>query len=52
VNGLRPINLRTDLAPLADLIEIVFASSMDASGKSAIREMRYLSKIGAGLGFL
>ena len=47
--GLRPVNLRTDLAALADLIELVFADSMDQSGRAAVREMRYLSKVGAGL---
>ena len=46
---LRPVNLRTDLAPLADLIELVFADSMDNSGRAAVREMRYLSRMGAGL---
>jgi predicted N-acetyltransferase YhbS len=48
-DGLRPVNLRTDLRPLADLIELVFADSMDSSGRSAIREMRYLSSLGYGL---
>ena len=48
-DGVRPVNLRTDLRPLADLIELVFADSMDSSGRSAIREMRYLSKLGYGL---
>lgn len=47
--GLRPVNLRTDLAPLADLIELVFADSMDSSGRAALREMRYLSRMGVGL---
>ena len=46
---IRPVNLRTDLAPLADLIELVFADSMDSSGRAALREMRYLSKMGPGL---
>jgi ribosomal protein S18 acetylase RimI-like enzyme len=50
--GLRPINLRTDLAQLADLIEQVFADSMDSSGRSALREMRYLSRMGPGLRLL
>ena len=49
VDGLRPVNLRTDLRPLADLIELVFADSMDSAGRSAIREMRYLSHMGYGL---
>ena len=48
-DGLRPVDLRTDLRPLADLIELVFADSMDGSGRSAIREMRYLSHMGHGL---
>lgn len=51
-DGLRPINLRTDLAPLADLMELVFADSMDAGGRSAISEMRTFSRLGAGLGLL
>ena len=46
---LRPVNLRTDLAPLADLIELVFSDSMDSNGRAALREMRYLSKMGPGL---
>lgn len=51
-DGLRPVNLRTDLRPLADLIELVFADSMDQSGRSAIREMRYLSHMGYGLNLI
>lgn len=50
--GLRPVNLRTDLAPLADLIELAFADSMDNSGRAAIREMRTLSRVAPGLGAL
>lgn len=49
VDGLRPVDLRKDLRPLADLIEMVFAESMDSGGRSAIREMRYLSHMGYGL---
>jgi ribosomal protein S18 acetylase RimI-like enzyme len=48
-DGLRPVNLRTDLAPLADLIELVFAASMDQGGAAAVREMRALSRMGPGL---
>lgn len=48
-DGLRSVNLRTDLGELADLIELVFADSMDENGRAAIREMRYLSHLGAGL---
>lgn len=43
-DGIRPINLKTDLAPLADLIELVFKDTMDDSGRAAIQEMRYRSK--------
>lgn len=50
--GLRPVNLRTDLAPLADLIELAFSDSMDSSGRAAIREMRTLSRVAPGLGAL
>ena len=49
LEGARPVDLRTDLRPVADLIELVFADSMDSSGRSAIREMRYLSHMGYGL---
>jgi ribosomal protein S18 acetylase RimI-like enzyme len=48
-DGLRQVNLRTDLGQLADLIELAFASSMDSSGRAAVREMRALSR---GLGFV
>ncbi len=51
-NGLRPVNLKTDLAPLADLMEIAFADSMDNSGRAAIREMRALSRFGSGVNLL
>jgi ribosomal protein S18 acetylase RimI-like enzyme len=51
-SGLRPVNLKTDLAPLADLMELAFADSMDNGGRAAIREMRALSKLGGGLNLL
>ena len=51
-DGLRPVNLRTDLRQLADLIELVFADSMDSSGRSAIREMRTLSHLSYGLNII
>jgi ribosomal protein S18 acetylase RimI-like enzyme len=50
--GLRPVNLRTDLGQLADLIELAFANSMDNSGRAAVREMRTLSRVSSGLGML
>jgi GNAT superfamily N-acetyltransferase len=37
---------------LADLIELVFASSMDESGRAAIREMRALGHLGNAIGLL
>lgn len=45
-DGIRPVNLRTDLGALADLIEIAFADSMDSNGRAAVREMRALSHMG------
>jgi GNAT superfamily N-acetyltransferase len=51
-SGLRPVNLKTDLAPLADLIELAFMDSMDSSGRAAVREMRAMSRFGPGLGVL
>lgn len=51
-DGIRPVNLSTDLARLADLIELVFANSMDSSGRAALREMRYMSKMGPGIRLL
>lgn len=51
-DGIRPVNIQTDLASLADLIELAFRDTMDESGRAAIREMRYFSKLGAGLNLL
>jgi ribosomal protein S18 acetylase RimI-like enzyme len=50
--GLRPVNIRTDLAQLADLMEITFHDTMDENGRAAIREWRYMSSMGFVLGFL
>jgi len=52
IDGIRPVNLQTDLADLADLIESAFSSTMDAGGRAAIREMRQLSRVGFGLGVI
>lgn len=49
---IRPVNLKTDLVPLADLIETAFADSMDRGGRAAIREMRTLSHLGSGLNII
>lgn len=50
--NLRPVNIRTDLAALADLIEIVFADSMDYNGRAAVNEMRIMSRMGIALRLL
>ncbi len=44
--GLRAVHLRHDLTAIADLIEVCFAASLDATGRSAIHEMRALSRMG------
>lgn len=43
---LRRVRLRQDLGAIADLIEIAFGPTMDAGGRSAVREMRALSRAG------
>jgi ribosomal protein S18 acetylase RimI-like enzyme len=45
-SGLRPFQPRSDLATVADLVETCFAASLDAAGRSAIQEMRLLSRTG------
>lgn len=51
-DGLRPVNLRTDLVPLADLIEIAFSDTMDSSGRAAVRELRTLGRGSPALNLL
>lgn len=51
-DGLRPVRLQTDLAPLADLIEMSFSSTMDDNGRAALREMRSISRMGLALKLL
>ena len=43
-SGLRPVDLRTDLGGMADLIEICFGATMDESGRAGIREWRTVSQ--------
>lgn len=50
--GIRPVNLRRDLAAMADLIELCFSPSMDEAGRAAVREMRTISQSGPLLLFL
>lgn len=45
-DGPRPVSIRTDLAHIADLIELAFAPSMDDAGRAAIREMRLITQVG------
>lgn len=49
VDGLRPINLRSDLGELADLIELVFSPGMDRAGREAVRDMRLLGRSGLAI---
>ncbi len=44
--GLRPIDVHTDLRPIADLIDEAFADELDASGRASLREMRSLARMG------
>ena len=44
--GLRQIDLRKDLRAIADLIEEAFGEELDSSGRSALREMHTLSRLG------
>jgi len=44
--GIRPVNLRTDLASIADLVELCFGPTMTEAGRAAVREMRMVSQSG------
>lgn len=46
LSGLRSVQLRNDLGKIADLLEIAFGDTIDASGMSAVREMRALAQLG------
>jgi ribosomal protein S18 acetylase RimI-like enzyme len=45
-DGARPINIRTDLAGVADLIEVAFAATMDEAGRAAVRDLRLINNYG------
>ncbi len=45
-SGLRPVDLRTDMAGIADLIEICFGPTMTEAGRATVREMRMVSQSG------
>jgi len=51
-SGLRPINPMTDLPGVATLIEQAFADEMDNSGRNAVREMRWLGRLGFLFGWM
>jgi GNAT superfamily N-acetyltransferase len=46
-SGLRPVNLRTDLGGIAELLELCFGATMDEAGRAAIREYRMVSQSGS-----
>jgi len=50
--GLRRAHLPSDLAAIADLIEVCFSPGIDSGGRAAIREMRSLSRLGPLLALL
>lgn len=47
---LRPVDARRDLPEIADLIEMCFASTMDADGREYIRQIRQMALEMRGLG--
>lgn len=44
--GLRAIDLRTDMRAVADLIDEAFSSELDAGGRAALRDLRNLARLG------
>lgn len=50
--GIRGVNVRTDLAAIADLIDICFGARMDEAGRATVRELRALSQAGPMLALL
>jgi ribosomal protein S18 acetylase RimI-like enzyme len=47
--NLRPFDIRRDLLPVADLVELCFADSLDADGRLYIRQMRQAAHSGPWL---
>src|SRR5512139_386851 len=45
-DGLQPTSFPRDLGQIAELIELCFASQMDTGGRSAVSEMKAISKLG------
>ncbi len=50
--GLRPFDIGRDLDPLANLIEVAFASELDRTGSTIARDMRHLASSGPFLWLL
>ncbi len=48
-SNLRPFDVRRDLLPVADLVELCFAESLDADGRLYIRQMRQAAQSGPWL---
>jgi ribosomal protein S18 acetylase RimI-like enzyme len=44
--NLRPFDIRSDLSAVADLVELCFATSLDADGRLYIRQMRQAARSG------
>jgi GNAT superfamily N-acetyltransferase len=44
--GLRPVNIRRDLAQIASLMDMCFGDTLDLNGRGAVREMEALSHSG------
>ena len=51
-SGLRRIHAARDLAGVSALIEQAFADEMDSGGRNAVREMRWLGRLGFLFGWL
>jgi len=45
-NGIRPVDTRRDMAGLADLLAIAFASTLDSAGRRMVSSMRRLGRAG------
>lgn len=45
-SGMRPVNVRSDLGAMAELIELCFGPRMDDAGRATVRELRMISQSG------
>ncbi|HEX9677099.1 MAG TPA: GNAT family N-acetyltransferase [Anaerolineales bacterium] len=44
--GPRPVDVKRDMLPLADLLELVFGPELDSAGRQLVRDMRALGRFG------